>query len=171
MAATWADVLEADDPKATLETMSRVTLLGFCKLKGIGVNDLDLAEGEADLIAQLLPHVESELAEVGVSRRSISAKRHWMRDKFESASERARIAKTQDGAAGSAIRVTGKAASRSKKLLRSAASTAVDKSAQLMSLETYRAELEQLLDEAVRVIAVQEDRIARLEEKLRDLNT
>ena len=175
MAATWSEVLEADDPKAVLEATGWDTLLGFCKLKGEDVKDLDLAGAKADLIAHLLSHVESERARKEVSSSSISATRKQMQDKFgkvsEAASERFRGAKEQEGAAGAVIKVTEKAVRRGKNVVQTAASTAVDKSARSLSFEKYRDELEHLLDEAVRVIAVQEDRIARLEEQLGDANT
>lgn len=175
MAATWSQVLEADDPKAVLEATDWVTLVGFCELKGEDVKDLDLTGGKADLIAHLLPHVESERAGEEVSSSSISATRKRMQDKFEkvseAASERVRRAKEQDGAAGSVIKVTEKTVRRGKNVVQTAVNTAVDKSARSLSFEKYRDELEHLLDEAVRVIAVQEDRIARLEEQLGDANT
>ena len=53
------------------------------------------------------------------------------------------------------------------KVVGDASTRVVSKTTRLVGLEEYRLELERALDEAVRVIAVQEARIARLEGQLK----
>lgn len=59
-----------------------------------------------------------------------------------------------------------KAAKGAANVTSRATAKVMDKTTKLMGLDRYRVELEAALDEALRVIATQEARIARLEEEL-----
>ncbi|MBM3828891.1 MAG: hypothetical protein FJW09_09655 [Actinobacteria bacterium] len=72
----------------------------------------------------------------------------------------AQVVDTSIKAAKGAVNVTSRATAK-----------VMDKTTKLMGLDRYRAELEAALDEALRVIATQEARIARLEEELGDPRT
>jgi hypothetical protein len=74
--------------------------------------------------------------------------------------------RSRGGASGKLIDGGLKGGKSLAKAVGVASTKVIAKTTQIIGLEEYRTELEKALDEAVRVIAVQEARIARLEDEL-----
>ena len=145
------------------------------ELAGVQPGELRTGSSKTDSAASKarteLDSADKATEGVGKSGTSISGSRERAQSGYKSLRDWTEEKKAQKGAAGSAIDTTEKVVSSVKALMEKFGGKAVDKSAELIGLEKYRDELEQLLDEAVRVITVQEVRIARLEEQLGEANT
>lgn len=90
-----------------------------------------------------------------------------MRDKASSIVDTAR---NRDGRTAKAMELSLKGVAGTIKTVSKVSNAAIDRSTRFIGLDRYRLELEAALDEATRVIATQEARIARLEEMLGSLD-
>ena len=84
----------------------------------------------------------------------------------EGVKTRVEKARTSTGQTGKVVEGSIKGGKKIAKVVGDASTKVVAKTTRLVGLEEYRIELEKALDEAVRVIAVQEARIARLEAEI-----
>ena len=74
--------------------------------------------------------------------------------------------RTRGGRTAQAMDIGLKGVSGAVRTVSKVSSAAIDRSTRFIGLDRYRIELEAALDEAMRVIATQEARIARLEDEL-----
>ena len=84
-------------------------------------------------------------------------------DNFRIVKEKVDELQRRDGAGGKAIKATVKGVKKGTEVVGKVSAKVVDKTTKFIGLERYRRELEAALDEATRVIAAQEARIALLE--------
>ena len=89
--------------------------------------------------------------------------RKTAQEKFRNIQDKVTELQSRDGAGGKAIKATVKGVKKGAEVAGKVSAAAVNKTTKFIGLERYRRELEAALEEATRVIAAQEARIALLE--------